>query len=138
MKRISAYSISLLLILISNFKQVKAQDTIVFPLKIKVGFEVSGPAIYYSDKKNLNSEGYISADFNEKVSIVIGGGYLNYNYSQYNYQYLNKGVFARAGADFNLLKPEKALGKYWAGIGLRYSVSHFSSEVPSFQKDNYW
>lgn len=138
MRRISVYFISFLLLLVSNFEQVKAQDTVVFPLKIKVGLEVSGPAIYYSNKKILSTEGYISTDVNEKVSVVLGGGYLNFSYSQYNYEYLNKGVFARAGADFNLLKPEKGLGKYWAGIGLRYGISNFTSEVPSFQKDNYW
>jgi hypothetical protein len=30
------------------------------------------------------------------------------------------------------------MGKYWAGIGLRYGLSRFNSEIPSFQKNNYW
>jgi hypothetical protein len=118
--------------------QALAQDTILIPLKIKVGLEVSGPAIYFSEKKNLNAEGYISVDLNEKRSVVLGAGYLNYKYSQYNYNYLNKGFFVRTGIDFNLLKPEKSMGKYWAGIGLRYGLSVFTSEVPSFQQENYW
>jgi hypothetical protein len=138
MRRISAYSISLLLILICCCRNVSAQDTIPIPLKIKVGLEVSGPAVYFIEKKNLNAEGYIAADINEKVSAVLGAGYLNYKYSQYNYEYLNRGMFFRAGADFNLLKPDKSLGKYWAGIGLRYGLSVFSSEVPSFTQENYW
>lgn len=138
MRKTFAYFISLLFILISSLGQIHAQDTIFIPLKIKVGLEVSGPAIYYSEKKILSTEGYISADINEKVALVLGGGYLNYKYSQYNYEYFNKGVFIRTGADFNLLKPEKALGKYWAGIGLRYGLSIFTSEVPSFQQENYW
>jgi Domain of unknown function (DUF6048) len=138
MRRTYAYFISLLLIIISSLVQGNAQDTILIPLKIKVGLEVSGPAIYFSEKNILKAEGYISADINEKVSMVLGGGYLNYKYSQYNYNYLNKGIFIRTGVDFNLLKPEKALGKYWAGIGLRYGLSIFNSEVPSFQHENYW
>jgi Domain of unknown function (DUF6048) len=138
MRRTSAYFISLLLILIGSLVQIHAQDTILIPLRINVGLEVSGPAIYFSNKNILSAEGYISADINEKVSAVLGGGYLNYKYSQYNYVYLNKGIFIRAGADFNLFKPEKSLGKYWAGIGLRYGLSIFNSEVPSYQKENYW
>ena len=138
MRRTYVYFISLLLILFSSLVQVYAQDTILIPLKIKVGLEVSGPAIYFSEKKNLNAEGYISVDLNEKRSVVLGAGYLNYKYSQYNYNYLNKGFFVRTGIDFNLLKPEKSMGKYWAGIGLRYGLSLFTSEVPSFQQENYW
>ncbi|MBE3085937.1 MAG: hypothetical protein IMZ64_06945 [Bacteroidetes bacterium] len=138
MRRTYVYFISLLFILFSSLIQVNAQDTILIPLKIKVGLEVSGPAIYFSEKTILNAEGYIAADINEKVSAVFGAGYLNYKYSQYNYNYLNKGMFVRTGVDFNLLKPDKSLGKYWAGIGLRYGLSLFTSEVPSFQKENYW
>jgi hypothetical protein len=138
MRRISAYFISLLIIFFSSLNLLYAQDTIIFPLKIKVGLEVSGPTTYFIEKSNLNAEGYISADINEKISAVLGGGYLNYKYSQYNYQYLNNGFFVRTGVDFNLLKPDKSMGKYWAGIGLRYGISRFSSEFPSFQKENYW
>jgi hypothetical protein len=138
MRRTSAYFTSLLFIIISSLDITQAQDTIIFPLKIKVGLEVSGPVIYYIEKTNLSTEGYISADINEKLSAVLGGGFLNYKYSQYNYEYLNKGTFLRAGVDFNLLKPDKSMGKYWAGVGIRYGISRFSSEFPTFQKENYW
>ena len=138
MRRTSVYFISFLFILLNGLLQVHAQDTVLIPLKIKVGLEVSGPAIYMSDKNILNAEGYISVDINEKRSVVLAGGYLKYYYSQYNYQYYNKGIFIRPGIDFNLLKPEKSKGIYWAGIGLRYGLSVFSSEVKSFKQENYW
>ena len=138
MRRTYVYIISLLPFLISSMTKVNAQDTIFIPLKVKVGLEVSGPAIYLSEKNTFSTEGYISADINEKLSPVLGAGFLNYNYSQYNYEYKNKGFFVRTGADFNLLKPEKSMGKYWAGIGLRYGISLFNSEVPSNQYENYW
>ena len=138
MGRTYAYSISLLLLLTCNLIQVQAQDTILIPLKIKVGMEVSGPAIYYSDKNILNAEGYISVDLDEKKSVMFAAGYLNYKYSQYNYSYLNRGSFIRVGIDFNLLKPDKSLGKYWAGIGLRYGLSRFTSQVPFYDKEDYW
>lgn len=136
MRRISAYFISLLLFLSGSC--LEAQDTVLFPLKIRAGVDIAGPGLYLTDKNNLSLEGYISYDRNEKMSYVVEAGYLNYKYSQYNYDYLSKGIFGRIGVDFNLLKPEVSLGKYWAGIGLRYGLSVFSSETPAFQHENYW
>jgi hypothetical protein len=117
---------------------VKGQDTITVPLKIRVGVEASGPAMYFADKNILNTEAYISIDLNEKYSPTISAGFLDYKYSQYNYDYTNKGAFIRIGTDVNLLKPDKSQGKYWAGLGLKYGLSLFNSEVPSFKHENYW
>ncbi len=136
MRRISAYFFSLVLFLRAS--GLSAQDTILFPLKIRTGIDVAGPGIYLSDKNNLNLEGYISFDKSEKIAWVVEAGYLNYKYSQYNYDYTSKGAFTRFGADINLLKPEVSQGKYWAGIGLRYGVSLFNSATSRFQHENYW
>jgi hypothetical protein len=138
MLKTSVYFISLLFILLCGSIRVKAQDTIPITLKIKVGMEVTGPAIYYTDKKILNAEGYISVDLNEKRSAFLALGYLNYRYSQYNYDYINKGSFMKIGMDFNLLKADKSLGKYFAGIGLRYGLSRFNSETSFLDQTNYW
>jgi Domain of unknown function (DUF6048) len=138
MWRIFAYFISLILFLNYGLIQVQAQDTIPIPLKIKIGLEVSGPAIYYSDKNILNEEGYISVDLDEKHSAILDAGYLNFKYAQYNYSYLSHGMFVRVGMDFNLLKADKSQGKYWAGIGLRYGLSRFRSQTPYFQTTDYW
>jgi len=138
MWRTSVYIISLLLFLNSGLVKVSAQDTIPIPLKIKIGVEVSGPAIYFTNKNIFNEEGYISLDLDEKRSVILAAGYLNYKYTQYNYTYLNKGSFIRIGMDFNLLKADKSQGKYWAGIGLRYGLSRFNSQVPVFKKTDYW
>lgn len=138
MLRIFVYTISLVLFLICSLVKVNAQDTIPIPLKIKIGLEVSGPVIYYTNRNVLSEEGFISLDIDEKRSVILAGGYLNYKYSQFNYTYLNKGSFIRLGMDFNLLKPDKSQGKYWAGIGLRYGLSRFTSQVPIYQKTDYW
>jgi hypothetical protein len=138
MRRIFVFFISLPFFLIINLYQVYAQDTILFPLKIKVGLEASGPVIYAINKKNLIAEGFISADISEKYSAVLNAGYADYKYSQYNYEYLTNGIFVRAGTDINLLEPKKSMGKYWVGTGLRLGVSHFSSEVPIFAEDTYY
>jgi hypothetical protein len=138
MSKTFAYTISLAVFLTFFKCQVKAQDTITYPLNIHAGFEISGPAIYYSNKNLQSLEGYVSVDLNEKRSVNLGIGYLNYKYSQYNYSYMNKGSFVRLGIDFNILKPEKSMGKYWAGIGLKYGLSRYNSETPELSKENYW
>lgn len=138
MRKISGYIISILISIWLFPQTVNAQDTITVPLKIKIGAEVSGPVLYYTNKNILNTEFSLSYDANEKYSPTISAGFLNYNYSQYNYKYTNKGFFIRAGTDVNLMNPKKAAGKYWAGIGLRYGMSLFNSTIPSITSDNYW
>jgi len=136
MVRTFAYFISLLLLSFPSI--IKGQDTISFPLKIRVGAEIIGPALYITDKEVFNIEGFASVDLNEKRSAVFAAGYLEYNYSQYNYNYQNTGYFMRAGMEFNIMSPAKSQGKYWTGIGLSYGLSRFTSETPLFKQDNYW
>lgn len=110
----------------------------MIPLKINAGIEAIGPVNYFINKKVLATEVYISVDRNEKRSYVLAGGYVNYEFSQYNYDYLNKGIYIKFGPDFNLLKPKKSMGKYWGGIGFRYGLSHYQWQVPSLHQTNYW
>jgi hypothetical protein len=138
MVRTFAYSISLLLLILSCPSNINGQDTIDFPLKVRIGAEVIGPVKYFSNTDILNLEGFVSVDLNEKRAAVFSAGYLNYEFSQYNYTYLNNGVFVRAGLEFNLLAPEKSQGKYWAGVGISYGLSRFNSETPILKQDNYW
>lgn len=141
MKKTFVYFIS---IFILSWAQMEGQDNAEPPdsveilLKIRTGIEVAGPVMYFFDKDNLNIEGHLSADLNEKTSLFLGGGYSDYKYSQYNYSFLSSGIFFKAGADFNLMKPEKSAGKYWAGIGIHYGLSTYKAEVPSFMHENYW
>lgn len=136
MRRISAYIFSLFLLL-APFRSA-AQDTIIFPLKIKAGLELSGPAIYIAEKKNLSAEGYLSYDLTHRTAIALSGGFLNYSYSQYNYDFRSNGIFFRIGPDFNLRNPEVASDKYWAGLGLKYGLSIFTTETPFFRESGYW
>jgi len=142
MRKIFGYFINILMLLSAGSFIVRAQteppDTVEIPLKIRIGAEVTGPVIYLTDNNNLNAEGFISADLNERWGVFLGAGYSDFRYSQYNYEYLSKGLFLKAGVDINFLRPEKAMGKYWAGIGLRYGLSSFTYEVPVFEFENYW
>jgi len=136
MRKISGYIISLLIITCNL--SVGAQDSIKVPLNIRAGFDIYGPAIYFADHNNLSLEGFIALERDSKKSFVLEAGYQNFKYSQYNYNYLSVGAFIRGGIDFNMIQPFVAEGKYFAGIGLRYGLSIYRSEVPSFKHDNYW
>jgi len=116
----------------------KVQDSVDIQLKIRAGIDITGPIIYFAGKNILNTEGYISADINEKMALFVGAGYSDYKYSQYNYDYTSKGLFFKAGVDLNILKPEVAGGRYWAGLGIRYGISKFTSETPVFIHQDYW
>jgi hypothetical protein len=137
MRKISAYIISIVLTMATGFL-ASAQDTIPVIYKIKVGADLFGPVYYIFDHNNLTVEGFISVDIDTNKAVVLETGYKNYKYSQYNYDYLSKGVFFRAGIDFNLLKPPVSEGRYYAGIGLRYGLSIFTDKVPYLKYDNYW
>jgi hypothetical protein len=138
MRRICAYFISLLVFLLAWLSRANGQDTLLIPLKVNVGIEAIGPVNYIINKKTLNLDAYVSLDLNEKWALAMNLGHLDYDYSQYNYTYLCKGNYLKAGGDFNILKPKKSLGIYWGGISLRYGLSHFTWEVPELSQSNYW
>ncbi len=141
MKKTYAYITSILCILPSfqAAAQVQPPDSsIILPLKIRFAVEVAGPVIYFTNKDNLIIEGNISGDLNEKMTLFLGAGHARYKYSQYNYSYINNGMFFKGGVDFNLLKPQTNTGKYWAGVGIHYGLSAFKTETPFFKYDNYW
>jgi hypothetical protein len=136
MRRISAYSISIVFLLLTLY--ARAQDTVSFPLKIKIGADLVGPVSYFSDKNTMSLEGFLSIDIDTSKSYVLEAGYLNFKYEQYNYSYNSRGGFIKLGIDFNLLSPFVGQGKYYAGLGLRYGLGVFRAEVPGFEHENYW
>jgi hypothetical protein len=142
-RKISAYifKLTLLLTTVSAYGQEEVQpvpDSVDVDLRIRAGMEVAGPVIYFTDRNKMNFEGFAALDINEKISAYAGGGYSDYRYTQYNYEFITKGPFFKAGADFNFLRPEMAEDKYWAGAGIRYGLSLFTSETPFFSHENYW
>ncbi len=119
-------------------KNTEKPDSVDIALKIRTGIDIAGPVIWFTDKNIFNAEAYITTDINEKSTLYLGAGYSDYNYSQYNYDYLSRGFFVKAGIDLNILKPEVSEGRYWAGVGIRYGISNFTSGTPSFTHENYW
>ena len=143
MKKISVFFIDwviALFLLPLPASTVLCQDTavVVYPLKVKIGIDVYSLAYYYAEKNPFNVEGFISADRDTLMSYSLDAGYSRFSYEQYNYRYNCKGLFIRAGVDFNFISPGVSKGTYFAGLGLKYGASLYSHEVPFFESENVW
>jgi hypothetical protein len=137
MRKILTYFISILIL--SGSGCASAQDTIAYKPRINAGFDLFGPTYYLIDDNILSLEGYISVGYDTNKAAVIEIGYLDYRYSQYNYDFLSNGYFMKLGIDFNTLSYETSQGgKYYGGVGLRYGLSIFTAETPYMKHENYW
>lgn len=143
MWRTFAYIISC--ILLSSFSaDILAQDTVQFPMKVRIGFELLGASKYFYEKERTNLEAFVSADLNDRVSAVFTAGKSDHSYSRYRdtsflmYDFKTQGSYFKAGFDINLLKANKSQGKYFVGMGIRYGLSHFKYELPVITTENYW
>lgn len=135
-KKTSGFFISIFFLV--NIIAVSAQDTLNITLNIRVGIDIANPVRSFINDDITGLEGYISYDLNEKLAPVFEAGFIDFKYSQYNYNYSAKGTFFRLGVDLNSMKPKTAIGKYYAGIGVRYGVTFFNQEVKGLQHENYW
>lgn len=143
MKKIFVFFTELILSLITALAfsaNATGQDTVsvVFPLKVRIGADVYGPAYFYAGKNPLSIEGFISADRDTMMAYSMEAGYSRFSYEQYNYTYRCNGFFIRAGIDFNFISPAVSKGRYYAGTGLKYCASLYSHEVPFFESENFW
>jgi len=137
------YIISIIFV-VSGVCKLQAQDTIMFPLKLRVGFDIAGASKYFYDKENAGLEAYFSADLNEKRSVIFIAGRSDYSHSLYRdesfktYRFNSNGFYAKIGVDNNMFKPKKADGKYSLGVGLRYGITNYSYSVSEINLENYW
>lgn len=141
MRKTSVFIISLLLFGIvtnANAQNPTLDSLVNVPLNIKIGVDISGPIIHAFNKDNTTYEGFISVDYNEKISFAINGGYSTYDVMEYLFYYKSKGFYFKPGVDINFLKPQLSQGIYWGGLGVRYGMSFFSFETPSFRYSDIW
>lgn len=137
MKRMSAYSFSLLIAL-GSILSAYGQDTVDVRLKARFGADISAIARYGIDNKVIDWEGYAALDLNEKASVIASAGFLDFSYSQYNYDFNSRGFFMKGGASLNILNLKKSKGRYFGGLAVKYGISRYTFEIPSFHAENYW
>jgi hypothetical protein len=134
-RRTYVYIISLLLL---AGVRLSAQDTLLVPLKIRVGFDAAGPVGYFI-KNDLKSFGVLgSIDINERFSVEAGTKYSHFSVSEETYDYSSNGMSFVLGPAVNLLKPKMADGQHFIGLGLHYGMSVFSQETPRVEYTNPW
>ena len=138
------YFISIIFIATVVGGKLQAQDTIIFPLKYRVGFDIAGPAKYFYAKDGVDFEVYFSADRSERLAGIFMAGISDYSYTRNRdeslmmYKFNTKGFYFKTGVDFNLLNPKKAVGKYAFGVGFRYGLSNYSYNIPEINIESYW
>jgi hypothetical protein len=116
----------------------------MFPLKFRVGVELTGASRYFYEKEHAGLETFFSADISEKLAPTVIAGINDYTYLRYRdagmmmYDFRVKGFYIKPGVDFNLLAPKKAGGKYSFGVGIRYGITGFSYSIPEINTENYW
>lgn len=141
MKKTLAYIISFLLFgFTTNIQaQTSLTDSLVtIPLNFRIGIDITGPIIYAFNNESVSYEGFVSVDYNEKISFSLNTGYAKNIISKYQYDYKSNGFFFKPGVDINLLKPQLSQGIYWAGIGVRYGISAFSFESSNIKYSDIW
>jgi hypothetical protein len=138
MRKISGYSLRISFLLFFVQGIALGQDTVDFPLRFGIGTALFSPVSALAGKYPGGVEVNGAFDLSERLSIALDGGFSRFRHEVYNYTYENHGAYFRGGADYNMLTPVQAAGRYYAGISLRYGLSFFSHESPSIEYDNYW
>jgi hypothetical protein len=138
MKRTLKYSFSLLAIF-----------AVMLPMKAQDGMRLRGPRISY-DLASLTLLYFdpdrmiytISLDYEMKQDFypVIDLGYQHVRIARDYYDYTSDGMFARVGADVNLLNYNKQVDVYeMMYVGGRYGFSLFNQQAENIMvTDSYW
>jgi len=127
--------ISLLLLLTS---ELSGQDTIMFPLHIRAGFDAGGLAGTLLNKNHFSYGVNASYDLNEAIAITAATRFTSFTANEPGYDYSCKGFSILLGPDFNLLKPKTSHGIHYIGTGIHYGLSFYTQEAPRIEYSNPW
>ena len=138
MKRTLKYSFSLLAVL-AVMVQSNAQDVRVRGPRIS--YDLASLTLLYFDPDRMVYT--VSMDYELKQDFYACDADLGYQHvkiSRDNYNYASNGMFARIGADINLLNYDKQVDVYeMLYVGGRYGISLFSQQADNIDiPDGYW
>ena len=121
MKKISIYSISILVALVNSVSAF-AQKGTVMPSAVRIGTDLGfiGVSLFDPDKQQFEINGDI--DF-YKFFITADYGMTSWEFSQENFAYDNSGSYFKAGIDYNLLARDPDLNVIY--FGFKYAHSSF-------------
>ncbi len=134
-KRTCIFFISLFFLLSSR---AVSQDTVMVPLHVRAGFDLSGPAMKFLNNNLISYGGLASVDLNQSFAVCAGLRYTSFSLVEYNYDYKSRGTSFVIGTDYNFMKPKATKGRFYAGIGLRYGLSFFGQEATGIKYTNPW
>jgi len=128
----------MLLLMLQPLVNASAQDTVNFPLRLGAGAALFSPVSALAGRYPGGFEASGFYDMSERITLVADGGFSSFVQENHNYGYENNGIYFRAGADYNLLNPVQAAGRYYAGISLKYGLSLFSHSNQFIEYDSFW
>jgi hypothetical protein len=136
MKRTLKYSFSLLAIL-ALMVQLNAQDRVRGP---RISYDLASLTLLYFDPDRMVYTISVDYELKQDIYAVLDLGYQNVKISRDQYNYTSNGLFARIGADINLLNYDKKVDVYeMMYVGGRYGFSLFSQQAGNINiPDEYW
>jgi hypothetical protein len=136
MKRTLKYFFSLLAMLVV-LVQLNARDRVRGP---RISYDVASLALLYFDPGRMLYTVSLDYELKQDIYPVIDLGYQHAKIDMDHYNYTSDGVFARVGADVNLLNYDKQVDVYeMMYVGGRYGFSLFSQQAENIRvQDGYW
>ena len=136
MKRTLKYSFSLLAVL-AVMVQSNAQERV---RGLRISYDLASLTLLYFDPDRMVYTGSIDYELKQDLYAVADLGYQHVKISRDNYNYASNGMFARIGADINLLNYDKQVDVYeMLYVGGRYGISLFSQQADNIDiPDGYW
>lgn len=118
----------LLLLSLSGTVGLKGQDTLR-TYGPRVGFDLAKVAWLFLDPPQRGLELSLDAEVAENIYPVFELGYNSGNITYESYDYSSQGVYARLGADYNLLPLKDRSTHHSISIGFRYALALFEHEA---------
>jgi hypothetical protein len=136
MKRTLKYSFSLLTLLVLTV-QSNAQERIRGP---RISYDLASLTLLYFDPDRMVYSISMDYELKQDIYAVLDLGYQHVKISRDQYNYTSNGMFARIGADVNLLNYDKKVDVYeMMYVGGRYGFSLFSQQAENIIiPDAYW
>lgn len=137
MKNISGYFSELLLLLLLAHP-VRGQDTLR-TYGPRIGIDLARFGYLFADPMQVGAEFSLDAEIFPDIYPVVEAGYNSISDGGGSFDYTSGGMYARLGADYNLLPVKEKSIHHSITAGIRYGISFFSHRAGQvIIQSDYW
>jgi hypothetical protein len=108
------------------------------PSAVRVGFDLVPPIISNVDNRFINYEALGEVQLGDRYILGFEVGYTNTKRGDSQYDYQNKGLYFRLGADYNFWRVKKSKISGLASLGFRYGFTNFQQNINYSLSNPYW